>query len=75
MNDIEKKKYYMYDYFIQLNLATVNGKALKKMLARSRTVHEGHTKHEENERNQHITKQTMPIATVFFRFSHRDKNE
>ena len=29
---IEHKKHYMYDYYIQLNLSTVNGNSLKHIL-------------------------------------------
>ena len=31
------KKYYIYDYYLQLNLSTVNGNSLKQLLVKSKS--------------------------------------
>jgi hypothetical protein len=51
VHDPEKKRYYMYDYYIQLNLSTVNGKALKKMLTRRFNVIEGKEEVNDDEKD------------------------
>ena len=58
----------MYDFYLQLSLTTVNGKSLKRMLSTQqkelRTAEGKAVKRSD----------VAPIAQVFFRLSHRNKN-
>jgi len=94
------KKYYKYDYYIQLNLQTTNGNSLKHMLAIGRETSKTEAgikrpiiksneeskspskkqspvkqaiKEEDFSKPHHNSKVIKPVASVFFRFSHRDK--
>ena len=60
VKDDESRQSYLYDYYIQLSLWVVNAKTLKKMLGDG-------TKNKKRRRKR-------AVATVFFRFSHRDKD-
>lgn len=75
----------MYDYYIQLNLSAVNGKSLNKLLfhRKASTLSAKDEKSGEKakvtEPQEHATKKDVckhqhAIASVFFRFSHRDQN-
>lgn len=52
----------MYDYYLQLSVSVVNAKTLKKMLGGRKS----------SKKARQLRKRA--IATVFFRFSHRDKD-
>ena len=52
----------MYDYYLQLSVAVVNDKTLKKILGGKKN----------NKKAKYRRKRA--VATVFFRFSHRDKD-
>jgi hypothetical protein len=58
IQDEESRQCYLYDYYLQFAVSVVNAKTLKKMLGESK-------KKSRRRRNK-------PVATVFFRFSHRD---
>lgn len=50
----------MYDYYLQFSVSVVNAKTLKKMLGN------------KSSKSRRRRRKKRPIATVFFRFSHRD---
>lgn len=60
VQDDESRQSYLYDYYLQFTLCVVNAKTLKKMLGSG------------NKKKKRRRKRA--IATVFFRFSHRDKD-
>ncbi|CDW83732.1 oxidation resistance protein [Stylonychia lemnae] len=89
IQDPEVKKYYKYDYFIQMNLLTVDGLNLVKVMKTLSGLHDDDSGKkfdhlpliEEKKENDNSMKHkayhkkgVVPIATTFFRFSHRDKS-
>ncbi|CDW85582.1 oxidation resistance protein [Stylonychia lemnae] len=87
IEDPEIKKNYKYDYYIQLNLSTVNGNSLKQLISRGGQNGKKGLANEENkdndgfgsvmDENNHLLKcfhlkSIKSIASVYFRFSHRD---
>lgn len=60
--DEESRQWYLYDYYLQLSVSVVNAKTLKKMLGGRKS----------SKKARQLRKRA--IATVFFRFSHRDKD-
>eukprot|EP00347_Sterkiella_histriomuscorum_P022138 403331548 len=103
IQDPEIKKYYKYDYFIQINLSQTDGLNLQQVLkstsidfdreeSKSMSSSSQHSsannngsstfKQDQSQRQGHDPnhvhttyhkKSILPIAIVFFRFSHRDK--
>lgn len=81
IHDPEVKKFYKYDYFIQMTLSTVDGNTLKELMKLNEPRESFELKIDENresERRKSIfqtfhLKNIKPVASVFFRFSHRDK--
>lgn len=62
IEDDEDRKWYLYDYYLQFSVSVVNAKTLSKML--------GNQSPDFGKRKR----RRRPVATVFFRFSHRDKD-
>ena len=69
IDDPEIKKYYTYDYFVQLTLSTVNGISVKKVLEK---IKQDSKFSKPKAPKNKVKKKAM--ADVFFRFSHRDRN-
>lgn len=62
IQDDDERKWYLYDYYLQFSVSVVNAKTLSKMLGG------------KNSKNKRRKRRRRPVATVFFRFSHRDKD-
>lgn len=60
IKDDDSRQSYLYDYYIQFTVWNVNARTLKKLL--------------ENQKYDKKRANRKAIATVFFRFSHRDKD-
>ena len=60
IKDDDSRQSYLYDYYIQFTVWNVNARTLKKLL--------------ENQKVENKKSKRRAIATVFFRFSHRDKD-
>lgn len=61
IQDDENRQCYLYDYYLQFSVSVVNAKTLKKML------------NNKKKKKRRFSKKKA-VATVFFRFSHRDKD-
>ena len=66
VTDMIKRKSYVHDHYLQIWLATVNGKSLKRMLSKQ-SKEEAAVGESEGLRSL-----VAPIAQVFFRLSHRN---
>lgn len=60
IKDDDSRQSYLFDYYIQFTVWNVNARTLKKLL--------------ENQKYDKKKSSRKAIATVFFRFSHRDKD-
>ena len=61
IQDDEDRQCYLYDYYLQFSVSVVNAKTLKKML-------------NNKKKKKRRFSRKKAVATVFFRFSHRDKD-
>lgn len=66
----------MYDYYIQMNLQTINGNSLKHILHKTQKPKEvfHHDPNNDFRTSTINVKNKQPIAMIFFRFSHRSKD-
>jgi len=77
ITDPEVRKFYTYDYYIQLTLSTVNGNSLKKMLKQMNRKQSTLSSAEDQQKKDAARKKRRKyaIADVFFRISHRDRHD
>ena len=67
IDEFAVKKNYLYDYYVQLNVSRINGSSLQQILAND--IEPGF---ENDNYILSLKKKEPAIASVFFRFSHRD---
>ena len=73
VDDLTLKKRYLYDYYLQLNVAVVDGSNFLSNEGQSHFIIDQKGPHKSDAKQKPFS--LKPSASVFFKFSHRDKSK